>query len=285
MKVHLFGATSSPSCAAFCLCTVAKDFGAEFEPVVASTVERSFYVDDLLASVSDAENAKILINGLGSICLKLGSTKRNGHLIVLMFCSICHRMNCPIHVGRTVSVIGVQWNVCEDQFCFLVKPPMKPCMCRGLLSTANFLFDPLGFVAPVVLKARCIHHSLCQQEIEWNEPMPERELRKWEMWLASLSQLQHVAIPRCLGLSSCGDMQRCQFHYFADVSITAYGVVCFLHSVDNKNNIVCSFIMSKSHLAPLDEVSVSSLELMAAVLAIKLEMMVKYSGPILRSFF
>jgi len=152
---------------------------------------------------------------------------------------------------------------------------MKPCVCRGLLSTANFLFDPLGFVAPVVLKARCIHHSLCQQEIEWNEPMPERELRKWEMWFASLSQLQHVAIPRCLGLSSCGDMQRCQFHYFADVSITAYGVVCFLHSVDNKNNIVCSFIMSKSHLAPLDKVSVSSLELMAAVLAIKLEMMVK----------
>jgi len=48
MKVHLFVATSSPSCAAFCLRRVAKDFGAEFEPVIASTVERSFYIDDLL---------------------------------------------------------------------------------------------------------------------------------------------------------------------------------------------------------------------------------------------
>jgi len=38
MKVHLFGATSSPGCAAFYLRRVAKDFGAEFEPVIASTV-------------------------------------------------------------------------------------------------------------------------------------------------------------------------------------------------------------------------------------------------------
>jgi len=72
MKVDLFGATSSPSCATFCLRRVAKDFGAEFEPVIASTVKRSFYVDDLLASVPDVENAKIPINGLCSILSKAG---------------------------------------------------------------------------------------------------------------------------------------------------------------------------------------------------------------------
>jgi len=145
---------------------------------------------------------------------------------------------------------------------------MKPRTRRRLLSTANSMFGPLGFVASVVLEARCIYRSLCQQEIEWDEPMPERELRKWEMWLASLSQLQHVGISRCLGLSSYGGMQRCQLHYFADASITVYGVVCFLRSVDNENNVFCSFIMSKSHLATQDEVSVPRLELMAAVLAV-----------------
>ena len=95
------------------------------------------------------------------------------------------------------------------------------------------------------------------------------------MWLSSLSQLQQVAILRCLGLRSYGDMQRCQLHYFADTSITAYGIVCFLRSVDNKNNIFSSFIMSKSHLAPQGEVSVPRLELMAAVLAVILDMTVK----------
>jgi len=280
MKVHLFGATSSPSCAAFCLRRVAKDFAAEFEPVIASTVEHSFYVDDLLASVPDVENAKILINALCSILSKAG------------FRLTKWLSNCPEvlqHLPQDElsdprqsysfsdvqeNVLRFQWNVREDQFYFLVKLPMKPRTRRGL-PTANSLFDPLGFVTPVVLEARCIYRTLCQQEIEWDEPMLERELRKWEMWLASLLQLQHVAITRCLGLSSYSDMQQCQLQCFAHASITAYGAVCFLRSVDNENNIFCSFIMSKSHLAPQDEVSVPRLELMAAVLAVKLDTAVK----------
>ena len=55
MKVHLFGATSSPSCAAFSLRQTALDFGHGYEPLVASTVEGAAYVDDVLASVSDVE--------------------------------------------------------------------------------------------------------------------------------------------------------------------------------------------------------------------------------------
>jgi len=35
-------------------------------------VERSFYVDDLLASASDVENAKVPVNGLCSILSKPG---------------------------------------------------------------------------------------------------------------------------------------------------------------------------------------------------------------------
>jgi len=142
----------------------------------------------------------------------------------------------------------------RTKFCFLVKLPMKSRTRRGL-STANFLFDPFGFLAP------CIYRSAYQHEIEWDELMPKKELRKWEMWLSSLSQLQHVALPRCLILSLYGDMERCQLNYFADASITAYCVVCFLRSLDNENNILCSFIMPKSQLAPQDEVSPVKLDI------------------------
>ena len=182
MKVHLFGATSSPSCAAFYLRKVVKDFGAEFEPVIASTVERSLYVHDLLASVSDVENTKILINGFCSILSKAGF-----HLSKWLYnCAevLQHLPQDELSDPRQSygfsdvqeSVLGIQLNVREDQFCFLIKLPMKPHTRRRLLSTAISLFDLLGFVAPVVLEARCIYCSLCQQEIEWDEPMPEREL-------------------------------------------------------------------------------------------------------------
>ena len=55
MKVHLFGATSSPSCAAFSLRQAALDFGHGYEPLVAPTVEEAAYVDNVLVSVSDIE--------------------------------------------------------------------------------------------------------------------------------------------------------------------------------------------------------------------------------------
>ena len=46
MTVHLFRATSSPSCAAFALRQVAIDYRPEIEPYVTSAVEKNFYVDN-----------------------------------------------------------------------------------------------------------------------------------------------------------------------------------------------------------------------------------------------
>ena len=72
MKVHLFGATSSTSCAAFSLRQAALDFGHGYEPLVASTVERAAYVDDVLTSVSDVETGIKLVDGLRSMLAKAG---------------------------------------------------------------------------------------------------------------------------------------------------------------------------------------------------------------------
>ena len=51
MTVHLFGATSSPSCASYALSRTAKDNREHFRPEVTDTVLQNFYVDDLLKSV------------------------------------------------------------------------------------------------------------------------------------------------------------------------------------------------------------------------------------------
>jgi hypothetical protein len=45
MQVHLFGGTSSPSCAAYALKRTVIDKEDLFEPEVAATGQRNFYVD------------------------------------------------------------------------------------------------------------------------------------------------------------------------------------------------------------------------------------------------
>ena len=82
-------------------------------------------------------------------------------------------------------VLGVAWNVEADEFRFAVAPPLKPRTRRGLLSTMNSLFDPLGFVAPVIIEARAIYRVLCQMGLEWDEPMPDRAEEVGEMAVPS----------------------------------------------------------------------------------------------------
>jgi hypothetical protein len=55
MLVHLFGATSSPSCANFALRKMAEDNANEFVPSIVDIVKKNFYVDDCLKSVSDEQ--------------------------------------------------------------------------------------------------------------------------------------------------------------------------------------------------------------------------------------
>ena len=52
MTVHLFGASSSPSIASFCLKEVANRFGDKFLSNTVQLIARNFYVDDFLVSVS-----------------------------------------------------------------------------------------------------------------------------------------------------------------------------------------------------------------------------------------
>ncbi|KAK3729175.1 hypothetical protein QZH41_000580 [Actinostola sp. cb2023] len=60
MEVHLFGATSSPSCASYALRRTAEDNKDQYNKDIVSTVEKNFYVDDCLKSVKSTDEAVTL---------------------------------------------------------------------------------------------------------------------------------------------------------------------------------------------------------------------------------
>ena len=71
MQVHLFGATSSPSCSIYTLKRTADDNAHLFEPEVVSTLIRNSYLDDCLKSVPTEEGAETLALDLPSL-MKMG---------------------------------------------------------------------------------------------------------------------------------------------------------------------------------------------------------------------
>ena len=159
MDVHLFGATSSPSCASLCLRQVAWDFGHLHDPITAEIAVSNFCVDDCLVSFSSKEEAIRTIQDLIQLLHRGGF-----HLTKLatndpkVLSSIPEEerstrlQNHEFQVTSNQKVLGVQWNLKEDEFSFDVSLPQRPLTRRGMLSAVSSLFDPLGFVAPITLE-------------------------------------------------------------------------------------------------------------------------------------
>ena len=75
--------------------------------------------------------------------------------------------------------LGVQWQVSSDTFSFNINIRDRPATRRGLLSFINAVYDPLGFVAPFILTAKVILQDLCKKKLNWDDRIPDEDLRRW----------------------------------------------------------------------------------------------------------
>ena len=179
MEVHLFGATSSPSCCNFALKKTAEDNKGEFPEEVARTVKRNFYVDDCLKSVKSATNAVEFIHQLRSILSK------GGFRLTKWLSSSSDVLDCIPQVERAPSVLGLDLDKVnppiqrtlglkrdleKDEFTLKVTLRDRPNTRRGILSMTSSIYDPLGLVAPVVVTAKKLLQDLCKKKNRMGRP-------------------------------------------------------------------------------------------------------------------
>ena len=48
----------------------------------------------------------------------------------------------------------------------------RPLTRRGILSTVSSVYDPLGFLAPLILVGKSLLQDLCRGKVEWDDPIP-----------------------------------------------------------------------------------------------------------------
>lgn len=145
---------------------------------------------------------------------------------------------------------------------------------RGILSTVSSVYDPLGFLAPFILTAKQILRELCKIKCSWDDNIPDAAAQKWWSWLKDLNCLSHFSINRSLKPKGA-IIQQTQLHHFSDASETGYGVVTYLRLTDTNGTIYIRFLMGKARVAPLKQTTIPRLELTAAVLAAKVDRMLK----------
>ena len=284
MEVHLFGATSSPSCSSFALRRTAEDNKCLFSDETVSTVKNNFYVDDCLKSVKTCDQAINLVDELTQLMSKGGfrltkwlsnkasviesipESERSAKVLDLDL----DKERLPIE--RT---LGLKWDVHTDNFIFDGELKCRPATRRGILSITSSVYDPLGFLAPVILPAKKIIQDLCRQHLDWDDEVNEEEFQRWREWKNQLPQLSQLLVRRCLKSTRPGKVSLTEVHNFADASQYAYGAVSYLRTVDEAGNVNVSFLMGKSRLAHLRPATVPRLELSAAVLATEMDQALK----------
>ena len=66
-----------------------------------------------------------------------------------------------------------------------------------------------------------------------------------------------------------------ELHHFSDASEIGYGAVSYLRIANERREIHCCLVMAKSSLAPIKPVTIPRMELSAAVLATRLDTMIR----------
>ena len=282
MLVHLFGATSSPSCASFSLKKTASDNQGKFDVEPINTVNRNFYVDDCLKSVSSIDHAVRLSGQLRELLARGGfrltkwvSNDRNVIATVPVTERAPSVVNLDLEDLPVERTLGVQWDMETDVFNFRIMDEGKAPTRRGILSVVSSTYDPLGFVAPVILPAKSLLQSLCRQKFGWDEEISNADSVGWHGWLKELACLRTTAVPRCFNPPGFGAVVNVQLHHFSDASEYGYRAASYLRIVNHKGVTHCSFVLGKSRVTPLKVVSIPRLELAAAVVAVKLNCLIR----------
>ena len=284
MTVHVFGNSPSPAVAIYGLRRTAEHGEAEHGTDAKEFVLHNFYVDDGITSVPSEEEAVDLLKRtqemLAEANLRLHKMASNSATVMEAFPPEDRAKDLkdldlnadPLPLQRS---LGVSWNLKNDCFTFKVSREVKPFTRRGALATVNSLYDPLGFVSPITMHGKALVREFTSMQQEWDTPLPADKRTQWEAWTTSLTDLEHLHIPRQyvpVTLSQAHSKELC---VFSDASVLAIAAVAYLRVIDSDRQCHVGFVMSKSKLAPFPAHTIPRLELCASVLAVELMELIK----------
>lgn len=273
MCVHLFGNSPSPAVATYCLHKCVEE---PCDSDVKYYVTRNFYVDDGLSSYDTDNEALDILLRTQEILRDRGKIRfhkfaSNSQIVMDALppedrAKDLSDVHLDLHTTPAQSSLGLIWNLSLDAFIFSTDLKDVPETKRGVLSCLHSLYDPIGFLSPVILAGKFIFRDITQLQLGWDDPLPRDIILRWRSWRSSLHHLCDVKIPRRYVAVSMKNAEKIELHTFADASEKAISAVTYI-KVTNTGETYIGFVTGKSKLAPHHGHTVPRLELCAALLA------------------
>lgn len=128
--------------------------------------------------------------------------------------------------GEECKLLGLGWSKESDTSCVVFPEEETVKTKRGILARLAKIYDPLGFVSPLSLRAKLIYQATCEGKRAWDEALSEDLMQQWTLWENNLPA--QVEFPRSLAVHR-EPIESIKLHSFGDTSKS--GVAACVYAV------------------------------------------------------
>lgn len=272
LKTVTYGLASSPFHATRVLNQLATDEGDHF-PLAVPVIWEGTYVDDILTGHDNlntlAETCRQLMQMLNLAGFVPRKWATNNPAVIASIPRQFWETEQELEIDRspTIKTLGLLWSPQSDTFQFKVPilPILEIITKRIVVSEMSQLFDPLGLLGPVVVKAKMFVQVLWSERLSWDDHLSNDYTVWWKTYRSELNLLQSISVPRRVVKG-----QQYDLHCFCDASKNGYGCCIYVVSTDDSGDFHSQLLTAKSRVAPLQGLTIPRLELCAALLGSQL---------------
>ena len=196
-----------------------------------ASTKKNMYVDDLMKSLRDVEEAKAFRVGIMKAFAEGGFDLckwRSTHREVLLD---AEEVPQPLSPEREFlapvtespdKVLGMRYDFSRDVFFFQPKGEKvgRPVRTkRDMLKVIAALYDPMGFIAPFIIRGRMLFQRAVQAVKGWDDRdfLPDQLLEEFASWQRKIPEVVRFRIPRWTATVETQD-GTAELHVFSDAS-------------------------------------------------------------------
>lgn len=269
LKTITYGTSNAPYLAIRTLKQLSDDVKDSF-PKASNIIEKNMYMDDVLSGAPYLDELFQTYNELKSAFKSAGFNLRkwcsNSSELLQKIPENDRELKAEI---ENVKALGVSWSPLNDDFTYnyCIALDSKVNTKRQLASEIASLYDPLGWICPVVVKAKNLMQELWKQNIGWDESVPTNVVNDWQKIKNEICILNEISIPRWIFYEPNHEIE---LHGFCDASFSGFAAALYVKNV-NTNKV--ALLIAKAKVAPKKEenkTTIPRLELSGAALLAEL---------------
>ncbi|XP_043285561.1 uncharacterized protein [Venturia canescens] len=254
----IYGTRSAPFLAVRVLLQLVADEGEKY-PAAVAPLTMGRYVDDIYGGADQVSELLTQARHLIGICtaggFPLAKWQSNSPALLTNLGFGSSPEDSRSFDECETKVLGLAWFPGPDVFKFTSLPYTgeQSITKRVILSEIAQIYDPLGFLSPVVIRAKILLQRLWLEKLAWDDPVSTEVGKSWVTFRHDLAHVGNIAVPRWLNMTSDSAVE---IHGFSDASQLAMGAVVYVRVTGPGKSTRTALVCSKTKVAPIKRLTI-----------------------------